>query len=552
MRRTWCPPVLSMTSCCFRSLSIRPEGTKDPFQFPRGYVPIKGSEPIEVVYEMVKDGHFVSSDESIQAVHNAYVGVRKLLGGELLLRNFQDVMHFQRRLKELSSRILIPREFWSLRDFNDPELNQSFGVQNVYFDNFKWSQQLWKRFVQYVEKWFPVTEHSHLLYFEYTRLMRSFYSQEEGLRLKPLLPREVVLHPSFEIETPGSAERQPLLLFRVWLENFRKPLSLNKSLALRAGCGAVPLVMKQCGVPMVRMTDPRPSAIEGFHRDTHAMSAKFQGISMQVASLFPTSSRVHDEKHRYDLIVYFPDQNLLQGFEDNSSAFAPGFGGYRGDLETFFEQAGDYLSDRGVIAICTTNFSALAEPSKPHPIEYEVKVNRRWLVLDYYDRPMKHTGKVKVDSIGFHRVPLVEDMRRKLKSELWILHKVESLPQFAHVHKVPGAEAPGNTAAHWRHKGLTTHRRRVMKQQVELMGWDWGEYKERMLKVLQESPSDTEDEVTETIRMALDPTYPSVLAEKARHAVEKNLESQRQFHTNVAKEFDQLSPREVFDSVHLK
>lgn len=87
----------------------------------------------------------------------------------------------------------------------------------------------------------------------------------------------------------------------------------------------------------------------------------------------------------------------------------------------------------------------------------------------------------------------------------------------------------------------------MLKEQVELMGGDWGEYQQRMLRVLQEQPGDDEDDITAALRMSMDPSYPTVLAKRAKVAVEQNLLKDDAFHKQVATEFSNISPREAFD-----
>lgn len=537
--------------CTQRHLMLRPEGTKDSTAYPRGFVPLSGNESIETVFELVKAGHFVCPQHKIEVIHNAHVGVHRLLLRELPPLDFEALVHLQRRHRELASRILIPRDFWLLEDFNNSELNSSFGIQNFLFDNFQWSQVLSKRFVQYVDKWFPLSDHSHTTYSEYMSLLRAFAAQEEGVRALPLLPKNARLRPAFEVKFPTKAQREPMMLYRVWLQNFRKPLMLQRALVVRGGCGLLALVTRTCGVPMVMMTDPRPTAIETLRRDVSKLPSNFHHIRFQVSSLLPEGAvnrRDPESPARFDLIVYYPDQHLMQGFGDDSYAFAPGTVGFRGDLEQFFEKAGEFLTDHGVVVVCCTNLTSLAEPKKPHPIEYEVKVNRRWVILDYYDRPMPAQQPMAGDVDRTTSIPLLRDLRRQLKSELWVLHRVESLKHFAHIHKIPGAEAPSLAAAHWRFKGLATHRRRMMKQQVELMGGNWGEYKDRLLHMLQETSNDDEDEVTQAVRMALDPTYPSILAGRAKVTIEQMLEADKRFHEAVLRDFSDKSPREVCDA----
>lgn len=532
--------LLRVSSCVgSRALTVR--------SLDGNLVALNGSEDIATVLDCITKGQFVEARDRIEAIHNVHVGVRRLLLLELRPRNFAELVLYQRRLKEISLKILIRRDFWQLQDFNDAELNTSFGVQNFYFDNLKWSQQLWKSFQLFVERWFPLSEHTHLTYDEYISLIVSFAHHENGVRMLPVLPKKVRLHPSFGVEAHARLQREPLVLLQSWIRAFRSPLMLNKALVVRGGGGLTAFATKSAGISMVRMTDPRFSAVESARQDARRMGRVFEGMSFHTAAMFPEDDT--STKHKYDVIVYYPDQHLLQGFGADEYAFAPGLKGMCGDLEIFFDQASRFLSPQGVIVICCTNFSSVANPAAPHPIEYEVKHNRRWVILDYYDRAISQKSTAKGDSIGVHHVPLVGEMRRSLKSELWVLHPTERLANFAHIHKIPGAEIPGAVTSKWRHKGLSSYRRRMMKEHVELMGGDWGEYQQRMLRVLQEQPGEDEDDVTAEIRMSLDPSYPEVLAKRARDTIESQQTEIRQFHDVVRTEFDgDISPRMVFDT----
>ena len=217
---------------------------------------LSGSEEISSVYDRLSGGLFVEPRDRIESVHNIHVGVRRLLLLELRPRNFSELVLYQRKLKELSHRILIRRDFWQLQDFNNAELNTSYGVQNFYFDNLKWSQQLWKSFQQFVERWFPLSEHTHLSYDEYMSLIVSFAHQENGVRMLPVLPKKLRLHPSFGTEVQSRVQREPIVLLQSWIKAFRSPLMLNKALVVRGGNGLVMFAARNAGISMVRMTDP--------------------------------------------------------------------------------------------------------------------------------------------------------------------------------------------------------------------------------------------------------------------------------------------------------
>ncbi|KEG13320.1 putative pyruvate dehydrogenase (lipoamide) kinase [Trypanosoma grayi] len=325
---------------------------------------------------------------------------------------------------------------------------------------------------------------------------------------------------------------------------------LNRALVVWSHCGAAAFATKECGVPIVRGIDPNPRAVASSRKDAQRMGKGYELISFRVGEMFPETDSVTQSSlvRKYDLIVFYPDQGSVSSlFAENNSEYAPGMEGFAGRLEQFFDEAGRHLSDSGVIAICCTNLNSILKPHEPNPIEYEIKANRKWVLLDYYDLPIRNKGVLSHIPTE-HRYRLPTEMKKCLRSELWILHKVESIGHFAYIHNIPGARPPSSVISHWRNKSLNKLRRAVMKDQVELMGGDWGDYKKRMLQLLQEQSGDDEDDVAQAARMALDPSYPLELAERARVAVERNIESERTFHEDVARSFAEQSPRESFDS----
>lgn len=522
-----------------RTITIRPELTANPVAYPAGYVPLDGTEPVESVYALVKQGLYVAPLRTIESIRNAFLGVKSLCASEHSMLCGVDVSRLVVAQQELLSRVLIQRDFWALEDFNDAELNRSYGTQNLYFDNYRWSQVLWKRFQQFVEEYYPLTEHTHLLYLEYEQLIRSFAAFENGVKASPLLPKSVRLHPPYGISAPSPETLEPMLLLKKWVHNFRGPLMLHRALGVQCGCGALPFGLRMCGIPIVAGTDSRPRAIQSCRQDAK-QDKRLSTIKFEVAESLPPNP----EGAKYDLIVVYPDEDVVQMLqsEENENIFASGFTGYLGRLEAFFDSVSDHLSDSGVIAICCTNAMSLLHPTKPHPVEFEVKVNRRFVILDYYDAKLKHAAKAKSRMLN---VKLPADAQRLMRSELWILHRLDALHQFAHIHGIPGAERPA-LSTRWRASSSRSFRQRLLRSQES--GEEWGSLKSRLTTMLQEKASnEEEDDYAEAVRMALDPEYPLELATRARAAIEARDNEEAAFHSSVVAEFKALSPREAFD-----
>ena len=578
--------ALSAVSQQRRGLMIRVEGTADPIRFPLGYISLGGNESVETVYEMVKDGHFVVADRTLESAHLALKGVAGMLDKEHIVNTIDDALFLQNKKREMLSRVLIRRDFWSYDDFNDPRMNTSYGIQNIYFDNYQWSQHLWPQFQTFVEKWYPADEHSHLTYREYLSLIMYFAAAVKGVMMRPLLPPNHRIKPPFGVPFPTRANRETIKLYMTWLHCFRAPLMLNKALVVRGGCGVVGLATRLRGVPMVRVCDPSPIAMEAARADAQRFGYHYKDMSFMTAEMFPPmptkmelagikedlsnpANTSHGNLHavtkaitkhsNYNLITFHADMPILRGLTDGDPDyhFAPGLQGYSRHLEQFFEEADRYLDKHGVIAIVCTNLYNLAYPDRPNPIEYEIKMNRRWVLMDYYDRPMRSYDTTAAFDQWSSADLIVEDrslrslrcFKNKLRSELWILHKVDSLEEFGWIHGVPGAKAPSHVAKHWKRKTMRQQRLSMMRQQVELAGQDWGEYKSRMLRVLQENAGEgadredmeaegePEDEEAAQIRMAMDPTYPMVLARRARRSMARKEAAREEFHNRVFEGF---------------
>lgn len=519
-------------------LSSRDDGSG----FSSGYIPLDGSERIESVYSLIKSGHFVAPLNKIETIHEVYVGVNQICRTEFPIFSSDDVLNFFVHQDEIMKRILIKRDFWVLQDFNDPELNRSYGLQNLFFDNYKWSQVLWKRFQQFVEEYYPLSEHTHLLYQDYLQLIKSFATFEKGVSIRSVLPNYVRLHPPYGISFPSRFSSEPLLLLKNWVDKFRKPLKINKALVVDCGCGVSVFALANSGILSVCGVDPRPRAVHQCRSDAKKY-VKLHRTKFEVAELFP----IRNERKKYDLVFFYPDEDLIQSLSTPAkNTYAPSLSGLSGKFEQFFDTVSEFLSDTGVIVICSTNLMSLLKPFQPHPIEFEVKVNRRFVILDYFDCPMKCWSRAKYSSFS---VTLPSGVSQQARSELWVLHKISALHNFAHFHGIPGS---GTSCAKmkWSGSPLSVSRLRSLRHQIESAGGDWGTYKSRLLTLLQERSDIEEDDVAESLHMALDITFPEKLAKEAQKRIGIKLKQEKEFNEHVASTFKDFSPRAVFDKSH--
>lgn len=577
---------------------------KGQFDHPKIHL-IDEFTPIETLAAAIDKGEYLLSETKMEHVHRAYLHLLPLVEAKQRpssIETYDDYLAVQQAKVRASNLLLLKRSFWEYDDFRDAELCRSFGLQSVIFDTYAWNNRLATEFQDYVDKYFSMSDHSHLTYFEYCQLLRYFYFSYAGIAVRPAFTsKKDKLRPEFGVPVPEGPARAPIALFRNWISNFQRTLGIHNALVIKTGCGIVPMVARDCGVRRVMGVDPDPRAILSATRDARRL--RFHDIAFKVGSFFPDDAvfqadgdddsadsnaaylKEHEteapavdqrngKKSKFDMIVYAPDVSFLQLSARSSNGvdtYAPSMTGLRGDLDRFFEEAHRYMNTgpRGsIVVILFSNFLQLAYPKEPHPIELEIKTNRRWVLLDYFDRSMDAKLHLSdVTGLGA-RLKVFRNMASELRAELWVLHRVEDMFKFGWMHGIPGcrpAGAGGGGGELFSAQGqrrMALRRAQLLKDKVMSENGNWGEYKQRMLRAMQEIQdhpaaedggddqllqSLPEDDVAQSVRMAIDPTYPDRLAAQARRAVEANLQKRRQFHAEVATKFLTESPRQRHD-----
>ena len=267
-----------------RSIKVIPSQTQMPDRFPEGYVSLQGDESLDLVYGLLKKGHYICSTKKIQHIDESFHGISRLIEAELPGVSFDDIIVQQVRKEELLSKLLIPRSFWDLSDWNDPQLYKSYGPHTVHFDNYWWSTRLHHEFKAYSEKWFPASEHTHLSYPEYMELVKYFVYQENGISLFPLLPRKYRIKPQYGVPAPNKLLIAHAELLKKWISAWKIPLALNKILCVRARSGLLPLSLRGNGVPMVRYIDPSPISTKSAQENSIRWGYNFHEIGSELVN----------------------------------------------------------------------------------------------------------------------------------------------------------------------------------------------------------------------------------------------------------------------------
>jgi len=531
-----------------RLVMIDPGQTLDPDTM--GVRTVGPNDSSDLCYSLLRRGHYVEIDTTLSKADAVFMSIVQYNRREFPPVDVASLIEQQAQAELVFNRLVIPRQFWLLSDFADPELNKTFWKHLQYFSVTHWSTKINREFREFCEKSFPLTLHSHLPFSEYLRLVSSFAAHRNGVNYKELIGSSVRLRPLFGVPCPRAVHLQHVKLFLNWFKIMAIPLMLQRCLVIHAGCGIIPIALaRTVKGTNVFATDPNPRAIESCQQDMRTLPEQLQAelrgsIRFMTAEMFPPPSNL-----RYDCVVFAPDLMQLSHYEEHDTPFAPGLTGIDGQLEMFFETAKDYMRDWGVAVVVYSNLRTLLEPTKPHPVEEEIKKNRRWVVLDYFDTPMRQGGEDE----GEHNNDIVpaymQRIQRALRAEVWVLHAVEAIEQFGFVHGVPGASPPQTVTAQWHKKRLKTYRKKVIKAYADLSGTTVRDVKER-IRSIQEDTADSAEEDSEAqyLRMAIDPEgYSEELLRRQSIAMSQRDAIRREDEERIAVLYRDKSPREVFD-----
>ena len=511
------------------------------------------NDTIDSIYPYLRAGKHVLVKDSLELAAKFQHYLVELCQMEYPAVDVPSLVHQQAVIHSMNKCLLIDRDFEVFPDFIDAVNNTSFSAHLQYFEETHWNKSIGREMLQYAEKVYPKISHAYLSVSSYLTLVDSFAASRNGVSYPRLLGK-TRLRPLFGVHVPKAIHLQHIQLFLTWFRTMQKPLMLNRVLCLNTGLGVLPLSLSQNKLQGVLCTDPNPRAIEGMLGDVQSFrDGKFKDkLVCQNAALFP---KIDTSKILFDCVVYSPDLLRFSTYEVHETPYAPGLSGIDGEFESFFENAASCMRDWGVAVVVTTNFRTLIEPGKPHPVEYEVKHNRRWVVLDYYESPMRGLAD-KHDENEF--VPdFVQRVKSSLRAEIWILHTISSIGQFGFVHGIPNANPPDAVRDIWGTKKLKNYQRTVIRECAQSLGATVKNIKARLASVLSDADNQMEnDDEGEYIHMKLDPANFLKKIQCKQEEFLRVREAKRQsYETDIQENFPSFrSPRDAFDekwdSVH--
>ena len=498
--------------------------------------------PVDIVYPHLRAGKHVLVKDSLEVAATYQHYLAELVQREFPAVDVPSLVHQQKVAAELNERLLIDRDFESYKDFINKVLNTTCSVHLQFFEETHWNNSIAKEMLKYTEKVYPVISFQYLSVSSYLQLVEAFAASRNGVSY-PLLLGSQRLRPMFGVTVPKAVHLQHIRLFLTWFRTMRRPLMLDRVLCLSAGLGVLPLALTQFGLHGISCTDANPRAVESLIEilEKYRNGECRDRILCQNAALFPPPT-----SKKFDCIVYAPDILKLSSYEAHETPFAPGLTGIDGEMETFFENAAAHMRDWGIAVVVTTNFRTLLEPERPHAVEFEIKHNRRWVVLDYYEAPMRDLeGAFEAEQTP----KFVKKVRDSLKAEIWVLHTIKSIGQFGFVHGIPNADAPDAVKSSWAAKRLKHYQRRVIRECAAQIGTTVQNIKGRLASVMHDADTAAErDAEAEYIQMKLDPErFARQLMAKQEKLTEARDEKWRLYEEEVDANYAKVSPRQAFD-----
>ena len=503
-------------------------------------------DSIDNIYPFLRAGRNILVKESLEVAATYQHYLVELCQLELPAVDVPSLVQQQCVTKAMNDCLLIDRDLESYPDFIDAFANTTFSLHREYFEETHWNKSIGREMLKYAEAVYPKISHQYLSVATYLSLIDAFAASRNGVAYPKLLGSSR-LRPMFGVHVPKAIHLQHVQLFRTWFRTMRKPLMLDRVLCLSSGLGVLPLALCEFKLHGIFCTDPNPRAIESLVESlkTYREGSYKDTVICQNAALFP---QLDTSKLKFDCVVYSPDILRFSTYEVHETPYAPGLSGIDGEIETFFEKAAEYLRDWGVAVVVTTNFRTLLEPSKPHPVEYEIKHNRRWVVLDYYEAPMKRLDHAFPESEFTPK--FVQRVRDSLRAEIWILHTVEAIGQFGFVHGVPNAAPPDAVRSSWGNRRLKQYQKRVIRECADSIGTTVRNIRDRLASVLSDADESADkDSEAEYIQMKLDPARFMAKLKAKREEYLKTRDADRlEREEHIARSYAGQSPRDVFDT----
>lgn len=208
------------------------------------------------------------------------------------------------------------------------------------------------------------------------------------------------IHPFYGTYFPTRTEH--LELFDQWLAD-NPPF--KKAMDMGTGCGVLTFYMIKRGINHITATDINPNALYSVAQDL-TKNGVAKNVELKAGQFFRETGG-----ETPDFLIFNPPwlPRDTHTTIDKAMYYEPGF------FDEFFRQAHATLPSHTIISILFSDFAQAAGISAEHPIEKEISLHNRFILMEKHTRPIRQKPSPGKNWL--------ERIRSDEKAELWILQK---------------------------------------------------------------------------------------------------------------------------------
>lgn len=330
--------------------------------------PVDKSTAFKDVFEIISEGNFVLI-EDLYSTGLQLMNTLKKRFSNLEKSNFKQSRKERGGYRELSHRILVEVENHQLLLKKAPDI--------------PWLKKLYSE-----EEYFAIS------FPDAQALNSSWQWYKNGIAIPGLSHK---IHPWYGVYFPTRFEH--IELFNNWLNEYGG--DKKRAYDIGSGSGILSFLLEKSGFKKVWATDINPNAIKSMEEEIN--KHHYKKIEFKLGKLFA------DENSKADLIVFNPP--WLPEPTKNNHLDAAVY--YSEELfSEFFQQSKERLYADGKLVLLFSNLVNLTHPDETHPIEEELKNNKRF-ELDKLLKKQVSKASQKTKRYG--------SRRSQEMVELWIL-----------------------------------------------------------------------------------------------------------------------------------
>ena len=304
--------------------------------------------------ETLRAGEYVVVADQFSVGVDVLSKLRKEIIGDHQKEDFKEYRNRRTEYHDASNRLLAPIKKNSVALQKSPEIG-------------------------WLEKLYPDMEDFLLPFPKVQGLNSSWQWYLNGIKYPGLKNK---LHPYYGAYFPTRHDH--LYLFDYWLKKKRKVKS--SALDIGTGCGVLSFQLLERGFEQLIATDINPNAVISVRDDAEKLGLSDK-LDVKISDLFENVDET------VDLIVFnppwLPAEKEISGL-DRAIYYEKGL------FERFFDEAKNYLNEKGSLVILFSNFAEVAGVDVHHPVEKELENNTRYKKVKRIQRRVtKPSSKTK-------------------------------------------------------------------------------------------------------------------------------------------------------------